>query len=95
MFLLTAYSRKKKAWMKFFKKMVKYVLEKDKIVENLNKFYEKCSKCENVFKKGSPLCAIITPNELLKWTLIEVLIDFETFKMDCHITQKPLKGCYV
>ena len=47
--------------------------------------YEKCMKCENFFKKGSPLCVIITPYELLEWALIEVLIAFETFKMDCHI----------
>ena len=52
-------------------------------------------KCENFFKKGSPLCVIIAPNQLLKCALIEVLITFETFKMDCHIIQKPLKGCYI
>ena len=51
--------------------------------------YEKCMKCENFFKKGSPLCVIITPYELLEWALIEVLIAFEKFKMDCHIIQKP------
>ena len=37
----------------------------------------------------------IAPNELPEWALIEVLIGFETFKMDCHIIQKPVKGCYV
>ena len=52
-------------------------------------------KCENFFKKGSPFRAIITPNELLEWDLIDVLIAFDTFKMDCHVMQKPLKGCHV
>ena len=80
-----AYSRKKGAWVWFFKN----------VLENLSKFYEKCMKCENFIKKGSPLCVIITPNELLEWALIEVLIAFEIFKMDCHIIQKPLKGCYI
>ena len=70
------------------------VLEKDKIVENLSKFYIKSTKYENFFKKGSPLCVIIAPSELPEWALIEVLIAFETFEMDCHIIQKPLKGCY-
>ena len=63
-----------------------------KIVENLSKSNE---KYDHFFKKDNPLCAIITPNKLLGWALIEVLIAFETFENDCHVIQKPLQSCFV
>ena len=54
----------------FQKKGKKKAKKKGKKVQNIWKFGQKCTKFENILKKGSWLRAIITCNKLLEKALI-------------------------
>ena len=94
-FLLTGPIFEKRGMGGIFQKNGKISERKGQNWWKLEQILWKCMKCENFFKKGSPLCAIIPPNKLLEWALIQIIITLQTFKIDRHIIQKPLNGCYV
>ena len=49
-----------------FQKKGKKMLRKGKKGQNIQKFWQKFTKCENLLKKGGWLQAIITHNKLLE-----------------------------
>ena len=49
-----------------FQKKDKKILKKGKKGQNIWKFGQKCTKFENILKKGTWLCAIIALNKVLE-----------------------------